>query len=83
MKRYLFMTSFPGGRGGGAAVADPETSERRGQKTSNISRRIRWPSIFGLFLLGRGGGMAPLAPPESATGGARCGQWDKYICILI
>ena len=46
---------------------DPETSERGGQETWNISRRTRWPSFFGLFLQARGG-IIPLAPlPGSAT----------------
>ena len=46
-------------------IADPETSEGR-PRNMNISRRVRWPSFFGLFLQARGG-MAPLAPPRSAT----------------
>ena len=46
------------------AVVDPETSERGGQETWNISRRTWWPSFFGLFLQARGG-TAPLAPPGS------------------
>ena len=45
-------------------VADPETSERGGQETWNISCRARWPSFFGLFLQARGGGAwPPCSPP--------------------
>ena len=49
-------------------VADPETFERGGQETWNISRRARQP-FFGLFFTGQGGGHGPLAPlpPGSAT----------------
>ena len=44
-----------------STVADPETSERGGQETWNISRCAWRPSFFGYFLQARGGGMGP--PP--------------------
>ena len=48
-------------------VADPETSERGGQETWNISCCIRRPSFFAYFYK-RGGGRGPLGPPpRSAT----------------
>ena len=37
-------------------VADPETSEKGGQETWNISHHARWPSFLWLFFTGRGGG---------------------------
>ena len=45
------------------AVADPDTSERGGQETWNISRRTWRPSFLAYFLQAGGGGHGPLGPP--------------------
>ena len=55
------------------AVADPETSEGGPRNMKYKLPPGGGHLSFGLFLQARGGGMAPLAPPGSATG--KVGYW--------
>ena len=50
------------------SVADPETSERGGAETWNITRRIRRPSFSLLIFTNKGGHGQFANPPGSATG---------------